>query len=171
MGIPKLECVVDELAVLTQGTNHGMIAQEWQHFLLGCLALDERSDGPEVKGPVTEGDLAGLLDRPRWNGGRQGSRGPGALATPSTPRASIIASAQAVLCGPSRIATLPKSHAAPRSTPLIFSAAMYSGGVLKRPGSCLACTAICCIRSLKIRTMRPSHRTQTSRARYSGGTA
>ena len=87
------------------------------------------------------------------------------------PRAWIMAWAQAVLCGPSRLATLPRSHAVPRSTPVIFSAAMYSGGVLNRPGSCLVCTAICCIRSLKTRTRRPSQRTQTSRARYSGGTA
>ena len=83
----------------------------------------------------------------------------------------IIAWAQAVLCGPSRVVTLSRSQAAPRSTVLIFSVAMNWDGVLNRPGSCLVCTAIDCIRSLKIRTKRPSHRTQTCRARYSGGTA
>ena len=37
MSIPKLECVVDELAVLGQRTDHGMIAQEWQHLLFRSL--------------------------------------------------------------------------------------------------------------------------------------
>ena len=64
MGIPKLECVVDELAVLFQRADHGMIAQKWQHFLFRSLTLDERSDGPEMKGRVTKSDLASLLDRP-----------------------------------------------------------------------------------------------------------
>ena len=63
MGIPKLECVVDELAVLTQWPDHWMITQEWQCFLRGPLTLDERSDGSEVKRRVTAGDLAGLLNR------------------------------------------------------------------------------------------------------------
>ena len=161
MGIPKLECVMDELAVLTQRTDHGMLAQKWQHLLLRRLTLDERSDGPEVKGSVREGDLAGLLDR---RGGMAAGKAQEALEHSH----SLDAAGLDHGLGPGgalraqAIATLLKSHAAPRSTPLIFSAAMYSGGVLKRPGSCLTCTAICSIRSLKIRTRRPSQRTQTS---------
>ena len=41
MGIPKLECVVNELAVLLERTNHGMITQKWQHFLFRSLTLDD----------------------------------------------------------------------------------------------------------------------------------
>ena len=54
---------MDKLAVLAHGSDHGMIAHEWQQFLLGCLAFQERSDGPEAILAVTLGDLAGLLDR------------------------------------------------------------------------------------------------------------
>ena len=73
-------------------------------FLLGCLALQKRSDGPEMIGPVAEGDLAGPLDRSgEWRPAR--FRRPMSTRVPSTPRAWIIASAQAVLCGPSRMAT------------------------------------------------------------------
>ena len=116
MGIPKLECVVDELAVLAQRTDHGMIAQKWQHFLLWSLTLDERSDGPEMKGRVSQGNFAGLLNRPEgWRLARL--KRPRSTRVPSMPRAWIMASAQAALCGPSRMATLPKSDAAPRSTP------------------------------------------------------
>src|ERR1022692_3222936 len=39
---------------------------EWQQVLLGCLTLQERSDGPEVILAVTECDLAGLLDCRGW---------------------------------------------------------------------------------------------------------
>jgi hypothetical protein len=52
MGIPKLECVVDELAVLCQRADHGMITQERQRLLSRSLTLDERSDGPEMEGRV-----------------------------------------------------------------------------------------------------------------------
>ena len=62
VGVPELECVVDELAVLAHGTDHGMIAHKWQQLLLGRLTLDERSDGPEVKGAVAEGKFAGLFN-------------------------------------------------------------------------------------------------------------
>ena len=64
----------------------------------------------------------------------------------------------ACMCGP-RPRTCARSQAAPRSTPLIFSAAMCCACVLNRPGSCLTCTAICSMRSLKMRTSRrvPAH--------------
>src|SRR5271156_6686264 len=64
MGIPKLECVVGELAVLAQRANHGMNAQERHGLLLGPLTLDERSEGAKVKSRVTKGGLAGLLNGP-----------------------------------------------------------------------------------------------------------
>src|SRR4029077_1143808 len=57
-GVPELNCVMDELAVFTHGTDYGMIAQEWKHFLLGCLTLDERSNRPQVISPVAGCDLA-----------------------------------------------------------------------------------------------------------------
>ena len=62
VGVPELECVVDELAVLTHGADHGMIAHKRQQFLLWRLTLDERSDGPEVKGPVAQREFAGLFN-------------------------------------------------------------------------------------------------------------
>jgi hypothetical protein len=65
MGIPKLKCVVDELAVLLEWTNYGMSAQKGHYFLFRSLSFDKRPDGPEMKGRVTKGDLAGLLNRPR----------------------------------------------------------------------------------------------------------
>ena len=34
VGVPELECIVDELAVLTHGADHGMIAHKRQQFLL-----------------------------------------------------------------------------------------------------------------------------------------
>ena len=71
--------------------------------------------------------------------------------------------------GPSRRARA-RCQAAPRSTPLIFSEAMCTGSVLNRPGSCRTGAATGSIRSLNTRTIRASQRTQTPRARYSGGT-
>jgi hypothetical protein len=64
MGIPKLERIVDKLAVLRERADHGMIAQKWQYFLLRSLTFDERPDRSEMKGRVRKGDLAGLLNRP-----------------------------------------------------------------------------------------------------------
>ena len=82
------------------------------------------SDGPEVKGPVAEGEFAGLLD---------GSREVAAGKAQETLEHSDALDAAGLDhgLGPSgavraeSIRDLPKSQAAPRSTPLIFSAAMY----------------------------------------------
>ena len=96
---------------------------------LAWVPGSERSDGPEAILAVTECDLAGLLDH---RGRVTGSEAQKAMSTrtPSMPRAWIIASAQAVLFGPSRVFTLRKCHASPFSTPLIFFGSMNSGGVL-----------------------------------------
>ena len=63
VGVPELECVMDELAVLAHGADHGMIVHKEQYFLVWRLTLDERSDGPEVKGPITKREFASLFNR------------------------------------------------------------------------------------------------------------
>ena len=58
-----LEGVVHPLAVITHWSNDRMLVQELEQFLFRCLARDECSDCPEAIGAVTDGDLAGILDR------------------------------------------------------------------------------------------------------------
>jgi hypothetical protein len=62
-GVPKLECVVDKLAILTHWADHRMIAHKCHYFLFGGLMLDERSNGPEAIGPVAGDNVARLFDR------------------------------------------------------------------------------------------------------------
>ena len=57
-----LESVVNPLAVITHWSYDRMLVQELEQFLFRCLG-DRRSDCPEAIGAVTDGDLAGLLDR------------------------------------------------------------------------------------------------------------
>jgi len=125
-----LESLVDETTVVGQRTDHRMLVQERHHFLLLDVPVDQGADRPQVERAVTRRHRAGAFDR---GGGI-------ALAKLDRPISTRTAStpARRPPFGPARAVradrpTRARCHAAPRSTPLIFSEAMWIGCVLNRP--------------------------------------
>ena len=159
---------MNELAIVGQVTDQRMLAHEVELLLLVGVTLEQSPQGAQVIAARGGGYFTGPFDgRARMAPGQAEQALQHAHPFNAAYGNDRLGPARAVRA---QTAYLAQSQAAPRSTLLIFSAAICCPWVLKRPGSCLTCRAICSKRWLKIRTTRASQRAHTLRVTYSGGT-